>query len=105
MRTELDVMREIVKRVKAFEATYDVSPNVIVLGADLINAVFPEYSDNDSCYIYGMQIIVSHEAPEQVNVGYIATGSVYRHEACPNKRKCYDYMGYHCEGCNGVKEY
>lgn len=29
---------------------------------------------------------------------------VYRNENCARAGKCYDYIGYHCAGCNGVKE-
>ena len=31
-------------------------------------------------------------------------GKVYRNEECDRAGKCYDYIGYHCAGCNGVKE-
>lgn len=29
---------------------------------------------------------------------------VYRNEKCDRAGKCYDYIGYHCAGCNRAKE-
>lgn len=29
---------------------------------------------------------------------------VYRNESCDRAGKCDDYIGWHCTGCNGVKE-
>ena len=37
-------------------------------------------------------------------IGSVQTGSVYRNENCDRKRHCYDYIGWHCAGCNGSKE-
>ena len=37
-------------------------------------------------------------APTVVNIG-----TIYRNESCPNKSRCIDYIGYHCEGCNAVE--
>ena len=31
-------------------------------------------------------------------------GKVYRNEKCDRAGKCYDYIGYHCAGCNKAKE-
>ena len=96
------ITQEILARKEAFERAYNESPNILVVGAGLIKDVLPQYSPTERCYIYGMRVIISHENPEKINVGYVMTGSIYRNENCPNKRKCYDYAGYHCEGCNGA---
>lgn len=31
-------------------------------------------------------------------------GKVYRNEKCNRAGKCYDYIGYHCAGCNEAKK-
>lgn len=30
--------------------------------------------------------------------------TLYRNEKCDRAGKCFDYIIYHCEGCNGAKE-
>ena len=38
------------------------------------------------------------EAEKEIN------GSLYRNEHCNRAGKCFDYIGWHCTGCNEAKE-